>query len=162
MEKNIHQIVYISAAEHAFTDAELKELLFKARKNNDSLEISGMLLFHKGSFIQALEGDKDKVNSLYSKIANDKRHSETRVLYREIRKRGILTLGLWAFTGPIKAAQKILKAFIDLCSPGFAIKVTMITVAHEEHYFSLEKVAGIKASTFNVPSYKFLIEKKPA
>ena len=82
MENSIHQLVYISAAEHDFTEAELQELLTKARKNNHSLNISGMLLFHEGSFIQALEGNKDSVNCLYNKIAEDKRHSETRVLYR--------------------------------------------------------------------------------
>ena len=82
MGNKIHQLVYISAAEHAFTEPELEQLLEKARENNASLDISGMLLFHEGSFIQALEGNKVKVNELYNKIAKDDRHTETRVLYR--------------------------------------------------------------------------------
>lgn len=122
MEKNIHQIVYISAAEHAFTDAELKELLFKARKNNDSLEISGMLLFHKGSFIQALEGDKDKVNSLYSKIANDKRHSETRVLYRGDKEERDFDTWSMGFYRSNQSSAENLEGFHRFMQSGFRNK----------------------------------------
>jgi hypothetical protein len=82
MERPIHQLVYISASQHEFTQSELQELLAKARENNERLGISGMLLFHEGSFIQALEGPKENVKNLYAKIAKDKRHSETCILYR--------------------------------------------------------------------------------
>ena len=56
MNDSIYQLVYISAANHEFTEKELHELLSKARKNNESYGITGMLLYHQGSFIQALEG----------------------------------------------------------------------------------------------------------
>lgn len=82
MSEAIHQLVYISAAEHDFTEKELQELLAKARQNNGGLEITGMLLFHEGSFIQALEGKKERVEKLYEKIGQDQRHSETRVIFR--------------------------------------------------------------------------------
>ena len=82
MDNSIYQLVYISAAKHEFSEDELKDLLIKARDNNQKLNISGMLLFHQGSFIQALEGQKKKVDELYEKIGQDKRHSETRVLFR--------------------------------------------------------------------------------
>lgn len=82
MEDTIHQLVYISAAEKKFSEQELQDLLIKARNNNESLGVSGMLLFHEGSFIQALEGPKEQVEMLYEKIGNDDRHSETRVLFR--------------------------------------------------------------------------------
>lgn len=66
-----YQLLYISAAEHEFSEKELEELLKAARENNERLEISGMLLFHKGSFIQALEGKKDDVERLYQNISID-------------------------------------------------------------------------------------------
>ena len=78
----VFQLIYISAANHNFTEEELESLLRAARENNQSLNITGMLLFHEGSFIQALEGDKVSVEALYRKIGTDKRHEETRVLYR--------------------------------------------------------------------------------
>lgn len=82
MDNTIHQLVYISAANCNFSEAELEKLLTISRKNNASHGITGMLLFHQGSFIQALEGRKDRVQALYEKIASDTRHTETRVLYR--------------------------------------------------------------------------------
>ncbi len=77
-----YQLIYISAANHEFTEEELENLLRAARENNQSLNITGMLLFHEGSFIQALEGEQAAVEKLYKKIGTDKRHLETRVLYR--------------------------------------------------------------------------------
>ncbi len=82
MADKIFQLVYISAANKEFSEQELQELLDKARINNEKLGVSGMLLFHQGSFIQALEGPKSAVESLYNKIGEDKRHTETRVLFR--------------------------------------------------------------------------------
>lgn len=82
MSSKIYQLVYISAAKHDFSEDELQELLIKARENNQQLEISGMLLFHQGSFIQALEGPKENVENLYEKIGQDNRHTETVVLFR--------------------------------------------------------------------------------
>lgn len=78
----VFQLIYISAANHDFTEEELENLLRAARENNQSLNITGMLLFHEGSFIQALEGEKASVETLYNKIGKDNRHLETKVLYR--------------------------------------------------------------------------------
>lgn len=77
-----YQLIYISAANHDFTEEELEQLLKAARENNHALNVTGMLLFHEGSFIQALEGDQTIVENLYKKIGTDVRHVETKVLYR--------------------------------------------------------------------------------
>lgn len=76
------QLLYISAGTREFTESELEEILAVARSNNEALNVTGMLLYHQGSFIQALEGEQSVVESLYQKIGTDKRHLETRVLYR--------------------------------------------------------------------------------
>lgn len=77
-----YQLLYISASNHDFTEEELSDLLAKARVNNEKLNVSGMLLYHEGSFIQALEGPQEHVEMLYKKIGKDKRHTETKVLYK--------------------------------------------------------------------------------
>lgn len=74
MADMIFQLVYISAANKELPEEELQEILVKARINNESLDISGMLLFHQGSFIQALEGPQSAVESLYNKISEDTTH----------------------------------------------------------------------------------------
>ena len=55
------QLIYASAAVKPFTPQELTVLLAKARKKNSSMDISGMLLYHAGSFLQVLEGPDDAV-----------------------------------------------------------------------------------------------------
>jgi hypothetical protein len=78
----LFQLLYISAGTQEFSEEELEQLLATARKNNESLNVTGMLLYHEGSFIQALEGEQSVVEALYQKIGKDKRHLETRILYR--------------------------------------------------------------------------------
>jgi len=78
----VFQLLYISAGTKDFSEPELEAILATARENNGSLNVTGMLLYHEGSFIQALEGEQSVVEGLYQKIGKDKRHVETKVLYR--------------------------------------------------------------------------------
>jgi hypothetical protein len=52
------EIIYASAQTQPFSSAQLTELLAKARRNNQALHVSGLLLYHRGSFLQVLEGDE--------------------------------------------------------------------------------------------------------
>lgn len=78
----VFQLGYASAAAEPFSDDDLKELLAKARTNNSALGVTGMLLYHEGSFIQILEGDERTVQTLYAKIAEDPRHSNAMLLFK--------------------------------------------------------------------------------
>ena len=69
-------LVYVSTSVTPFSTQDLLELLAKSRENNTSLGITGMLLFKDGNFLQVLEGDREKVHSLYQKIAEDPRHAK--------------------------------------------------------------------------------------
>ncbi|MGQ7845821.1 BLUF domain-containing protein [Granulosicoccus sp. 3-233] len=80
--ETVYQILYISAATHDFTEEELQELLTLARTKNEERGVSGMLLFHEGSFIQALEGKQEHVEEIYGKIGQDSRHTETQILFK--------------------------------------------------------------------------------
>ena len=68
-------LIYASKATIDFSDDDIVDLLTKARKNNQSLNVTGMLLFEKGSFLQVLEGEEETVNKLFTKISRDKRHA---------------------------------------------------------------------------------------
>jgi hypothetical protein len=78
----MHQVFYSSAAVSPFDDAELTELLAVSRANNARLGVTGMLLYDRGSFLQALEGDEHVVASLFTKIGKDKRHHRVVALLR--------------------------------------------------------------------------------
>ncbi|GAB5380845.1 MAG: hypothetical protein Alis3KO_27010 [Aliiglaciecola sp.] len=78
------EIIYVSRASQRFKDNELSNMLKVFRKNNQSKNISGLLLYNgSGTFIQALEGDEHVVSSLYETIRRDPRHSRVNLLGKE-------------------------------------------------------------------------------
>ena len=71
----MHYIIYTSTATELMPEEELKALLETARNNNTAHNISGMLLYSNGVFLQVLEGDnKDDLDHLYRHIEQDERH----------------------------------------------------------------------------------------
>lgn len=80
--ETVFQLGYASAATEPFSQEELEELLAKAREKNSSLGVTGMLLYHEGSFIQILEGQEQVVTDLYAKIAEDPRHANAMLLFK--------------------------------------------------------------------------------
>ncbi len=82
------QLVYASAATAPFTPDALKALLAKARMRNTTYGVSGMLLYHEGSFLQVLEGEPTHIDLIYHSIARDPRHRSPKVLFKsEIARR---------------------------------------------------------------------------
>ncbi len=68
-------VAYTSAATKFMTDGELADLLTKARVKNERLEITGLLVYHDGNFLQVVEGPEAKVRQLFHTIENDPRHA---------------------------------------------------------------------------------------
>lgn len=67
-------LVYVSTATQPFSDGELLELLRKARARNARLDVSGLMLYKQGTFMQALEGEETAIRALYATICKDPRH----------------------------------------------------------------------------------------
>jgi hypothetical protein len=76
-------MVYVSAATKPFTQMGLRELLLKARTHNTSAGATGLLLYHKLSFFQILEGYAEDVTTLFSRIERDPRHDRVMLLSRK-------------------------------------------------------------------------------
>ena len=83
------ELVYISKSVNRFNEQQLKDLLRLARINNKKLDVTGLLLYDGyGTFIQALEGPENSVETLFNIIKADKRHSNiNRIGYRDITER---------------------------------------------------------------------------
>lgn len=83
------ELIYVSRAALRFSQQQLEQLLQKARDNNQRHEITGMLLYDGyGTFIQALEGPDDKVDTLFAAIQKDSRHSNiNQIGYKHISTR---------------------------------------------------------------------------
>lgn len=71
---NMHRIIYLSSAEIHFSEEEIISLLKKSRLYNIQRDITGMLIYIDGNFLQVLEGDKKEVINLYEKIKEDCKH----------------------------------------------------------------------------------------
>ncbi len=76
-------LVYVSFAKNKnMAEDELKGILTKARGKNKQKDITGMLLYRNGFFVQALEGDRETVIETFDIIKNDPRHRNILVLYK--------------------------------------------------------------------------------
>lgn len=80
--ESIFSLVYVSEGTHSYSAHDLQQILTKARETNSKLGISGMLLFKGGNFLQVLEGDREKVMTLFDKIVRDSRHHRVTVLFK--------------------------------------------------------------------------------
>jgi Sensors of blue-light using FAD len=81
--KTLSHLIYASSADSKMGDAELRAILDRARTVNSQLDITGILLHTEGSYFQVLEGDAEAIDSLYAKIAHDKRHTNVVLIVRE-------------------------------------------------------------------------------
>jgi len=62
----------------SYTD--LENILFSARKRNAEKEITGLLIFRDGFFIQILEGQQSQIKELVGRIIQDRRHKKLHVI----------------------------------------------------------------------------------
>jgi hypothetical protein len=76
----IHQLIYTSHPTAAVTTEMLLDLLQKSQENNAQREISGLLVYHNGRFMQLLEGQRDDVLALFEVIRQDARHAHVQIL----------------------------------------------------------------------------------
>ncbi|MBK9207916.1 MAG: BLUF domain-containing protein [Anaerolineales bacterium] len=60
-------IIYVSTSVRLLSDDELMDILKVSRENNSVSDVTGLLLYKGGNFMQVLEGPEDVVNALYEK-----------------------------------------------------------------------------------------------
>ena len=76
----MRQLLYVSNTSRDLAPAELNQILAVSRANNVALDVTGLLLFIDGGFLQILEGEERTVRELFDRIAADPRHWNTRIL----------------------------------------------------------------------------------
>ncbi len=74
------RLIYVSQARDDVDLAECRRLVSASQARNARADITGVLLFNSMKFVQALEGETDRVNALYNKIARDPRHDNIKLL----------------------------------------------------------------------------------
>jgi hypothetical protein len=121
MIMSIFQLCYISRAAVPFSTVDLTTLLEKSRESNQALDVTGLLLYDNGSFIQLLEGPMGNVVKTFSKVIGDPRHTGVQILFQaNVEQR---TFPEWdmGFCDPRDATLKGLPGYSEFFSTGFSL-----------------------------------------
>lgn len=81
------RLLYVSRST-TDTASDTESILLASRKNNPPVGITGILCYGGGMYLQAIEGSRDAVNGLFTRISRDPRHNDVVILqYEEITER---------------------------------------------------------------------------
>lgn len=105
------QLIYASSIATGFSEDDIAQIIESAKKNNLSRDITGLLCFNRKYFLQCLEGSRAKVNEIYHKILNDKRHHNIVLLeYQEISQRNFASWSM-GYVGDTKINEETNKMY---------------------------------------------------
>lgn len=85
----LYNLVYCSRATAGVDAAAVQRIIATARRYNPEYGLTGMLVFGSGIFFQWLEGPRDNVTALMSRLRADRRHDSIVLLseVEEVRER---------------------------------------------------------------------------
>lgn len=76
------QLIYVSKSIGDTDFVALKRILESADRHNVAQQVTGMLLYTHGSFMQVLEGEEPVIDETMARIKLDPRHTDITVLVR--------------------------------------------------------------------------------
>lgn len=79
----LYSLIYVSTAVRLLDNNELLEILRTSRKNNIENNVTGLLLYKEGNFLQILEGEEADVKFIFEKIKKDTRHTDIIIIFEE-------------------------------------------------------------------------------
>ncbi len=77
------RLLYVSRAVDKDSTRLIESILEASRSHNIGNGITGVLCYGGGVFLQAIEGGRAAVNTLYNHIVADKRHTDVVLLHYE-------------------------------------------------------------------------------
>jgi hypothetical protein len=85
----LYNLVYCSRATPDVDEATVQRIVATARRWNPEYGVTGILVFGGGIFFQWLEGPRDNVTALMSRLRSDRRHDNIVLLteVEEVRER---------------------------------------------------------------------------
>lgn len=97
MSEDFVQLLYLSNARPEMQQSDLDKILEVSRRNNPPRDISGLLVFANGVFIQVLEGPTGPVHRLFETICDDTRHQDVAMLGEYVDQERIFAKWSMAF-----------------------------------------------------------------
>ena len=77
-----YAISYVSTVAPNLPRKDIEKILEQSRDDNTKQNITGILLYSNGNFFQVLEGNKEDVLDLFSKIKQDDRHYDVLTIFK--------------------------------------------------------------------------------
>lgn len=116
-------IVYVSTAPRLLTSEALDSILTESRRNNESNNITGMLLYADGNFIQAIEGPEEAIDALLARLRGDLRHRDVTIIARyPITERQFPNWSMAFRRVDGSRPNELADAFTDLRDPKFNLE----------------------------------------
>ncbi len=81
--ESLESLVYVSSAVQSVSEVRLRHLLERARSRNQRCDVTGLLLFDAGNFMQYIEGPHAGLSEVYEHIKRDDLHTGLIELCRE-------------------------------------------------------------------------------
>jgi len=94
------QSVYTSAAIQPMPKSKLYKILVDSRVSNKVADVTGLLVYVDGTFLQVLEGEQEVVSTLLEKISKDRRHKDVKVVYKTGIERRTFNAWQMAYVSP--------------------------------------------------------------
>ena len=122
-------ITYVSTAAQELSEDDISAILTQSRSNNVYRGLTGALLYHRGRFIQVLEGPDEAVTARYAVIAADPRHTGIQVIGE--KQIGARQFPQWTmgFSASAESSAKQLDGFDDF----FGARTGRARIEHAEN-----------------------------
>jgi diguanylate cyclase (GGDEF)-like protein len=87
----LYFVLYVSRCTEPMSDRDIETMLAKARQHNRALGLTGCLIHQNGTFMQMIEGRRDVVSDLLSKIEADPRHRDVRIVIEGVARNRVFS-----------------------------------------------------------------------
>ena len=77
------RLTYTSKLTAPLSEDDVEEIGRISKRNNQKQGITGVLIYFSGFFFQIIEGDEVRIDRLYEKIGQDRRHTDILCLKAE-------------------------------------------------------------------------------
>ena len=127
----MHMIAYTSHYLGDINEVEnvLADIVAAAKVNNPKQGITGVLIFDRDRFIQVIEGEKQQLDDLLSRIKTDPRHDEIEVIFDlPTKKREFSQWNMDGFEvgGQSNLDEKLLESFRQVYLKNFKLSSVQI------------------------------------
>ncbi|WP_018694364.1 BLUF domain-containing protein [Algicola sagamiensis] len=127
------ELIYYSHSISVLNAEDVALILEGAREKNSGMDITGLLIYKGGCFLQVIEGPRDKINQLFQSISHDARHFDiTLVCYRETDRRNFEAWRMGYLDEQALAAQDLQVGNLDALTASEARNILLDAASLEE------------------------------